>query len=964
MNKIYFFSLFLTSFSAFSQKAGQVDTSFNSTVGANNTVYYSDNYPGGKILIGGVFTSYNNTPINKLVRLNVDGKVDTTFKTGLGPNDDVWVLQTLPNGKILIAGNFTSYNGIPCNRIARINTDGSLDQTFYVGHGANSWVHMILVQADGKIILGGRFTVYDSQNIKYLVRLNQNGSLDPTFNFNNSLNDAVINGTLSSDGKILLGGDFGSYQQSVTSKICRLNSDGTLDQSFNTGSGASHQVRSFAIQPDGKIIIAGYFVTFNGQEKNRIARLMPNGSLDSTFIASPSNIAPIYRIERQQNGKLIVGGSFSNFAQSNYSFLVRLEKSGKIDTSFKTGQGPDNAIQTFSIMPNGNIIAGGFFSSINGKQSGKIARIYGDSLSLPIDNQNLIEGKVFTDQNDDCFQSVNEVLAVNRLIKVEPGPYWGNTLSTGKFAVHTDTGTYFVSQVKSPFEKLLENQICPPGNQNKMVVFGNQLGDTISNVNFANDAILCPIIKVDVSANRRRRCFRNQTVVSVSNVGNVTAKNITAHLKLPKFINLISSSSSFFLNSIDTTYEFLIDSLQSGLIKSISIIDSVSCISGLMGIEQCTKAWLTPEILCIPNPIGWDGVNLKVNGKCLGSIPSFKIKNEGNSMTTKRPFQLYADSLLVFADSVLIAASDSVEFLVPNAQFFTTYRLQIAQSDYHPLSSFEAYGLSCDFIPRSSAIFATSDESPTVSIHCSPIRDSYDPNDKLVYPKGSTAIGNVLPGRFFDYQIRFQNTGNDTAYKVVIVDTLDEDFDFSTFEQGLSSHKYRLEVSGLGRPVLKWIFNNIMLPDSFVNVQASNGFVNFRIRPRLYLALGTKLENLADIYFDFNDPIRTNTTLNTLHIPTLTTGRTDSVRIISSKKMSKSSENKVFIYPNPSTGKFLIKTKLETTIRVLSLQGQVVKNISEPKFIHEMDLNGSAKGFYLLELNGAAGKQISRVFLY
>lgn len=117
------------------------------------------------------------------------------------------------------------------------------------------------------------------------------------------------------------------------------------------------------------------------------------------------------------------------------------------------------------------------------------------------------------------------------------------------------------------------------------------------------------------------------------------------------------------------------------------------------------------------------------------------------------------------------------------------------------------------------------------------------------------------------YTVRFQNTGTDYAYKVVVIDTLSENLDIATLQMGSASHTYSLKVIGKGRPVLTWTFTNINLPDSTRNQKGSNGFIQFSIKPKANLPEKALIENYADIFFDYNDPVRTNTTNVLYDIP-------------------------------------------------------------------------------------------------
>jgi uncharacterized repeat protein (TIGR01451 family) len=165
--------------------------------------------------------------------------------------------------------------------------------------------------------------------------------------------------------------------------------------------------------------------------------------------------------------------------------------------------------------------------------------------------------------------------------------------------------------------------------------------------------------------------------------------------------------------------------------------------------------------------------------------------------------------------------------------------------------------------------------SPFYTQTCAVIKGAYDPNDKSATPEGVKDEHFIWPGTELDYKIRFQNTGNDTAFTVVIRDTLPAWLDVATFRPGVASHSYDWGISGSG--ILTFVFDNILLPDSNVNEVASHGFITFKISPADSTPLGTVLENRAGIYFDFNDPIITNTVFHTVDTGFLAYNMVDAV---------------------------------------------------------------------------------------
>ncbi|MCA3067815.1 MAG: delta-60 repeat domain-containing protein, partial [Rhodocyclaceae bacterium] len=250
---LFFIVTLMFAFSVKAQTPGALDTSFNPTdvgfgsgAGANFPVLTLALQPDGKVLIGGSFTTYNGTSRNSIARLNADGTLDNTFNPGTGANSEVYSLALQPDGKVLIGGSFTTYNGTSRNYIARLNADGTLDNTFNPGTGANSRVRTLALQPDGKVIIGGRFTTYNGTSRDYIARLNADGTLDNTFNPGTGANDQVQTLALQPDGKVIIGGDFTSYNGTSRNRIARLNADGTLDNTFNPGTGANSTVRTLA----------------------------------------------------------------------------------------------------------------------------------------------------------------------------------------------------------------------------------------------------------------------------------------------------------------------------------------------------------------------------------------------------------------------------------------------------------------------------------------------------------------------------------------------------------------------------------------------------------------------------------------------------------------------------------------------------------------------------------------------
>lgn len=366
---------------------GTLDLSFDPWTGANGQVNSTSIQADGMVIIGGQFTSYNGTGRSRIARLNADGSLDTNFDPGTGagapwPSVAVFSTAVQADGKILIGGAFTSYDGTGRNCIARLNPDGSLDTSFDPGTGANNSVRSIAVQSDGKIVIVGNFSSYDGTGRNRIARLNTDGSLDTSFDPGSGVNGIVVYAaTLQADGKIIISGTFSTYNGVGRNNIARLNTDGSLDTSFEPGSGANAVCHSSAVQADGKIIIAGSFTSYNGTASHKLARLNSNGSIDTGFNigAGPDNTS--YSIVVLTDGKIIIGGTFSNFNSVTRGSIARLNADGSLDTDFDPGGGANNTVYSIAVQPDGKFIIGGSFSTYGITGRNRIARIYGGCLT-------------------------------------------------------------------------------------------------------------------------------------------------------------------------------------------------------------------------------------------------------------------------------------------------------------------------------------------------------------------------------------------------------------------------------------------------------------------------------------------------------------------------------------------------------------------------------------------------------
>jgi uncharacterized delta-60 repeat protein len=379
---------------------GELDPTFNP---ASNLGFVTSavQRPDGKILLS-IPTQVQGDRVLKLY--NLDGSVDNTFQTDIGSNQNVWAVLVQPDGKILAGGQYVKANGVTRNSFARFNADGTLDTAFNpTAFGVNQLVLGLDIQPDGKILAasnsGGTFRInpdgttdiaFSGTHTSYDVKVQSDGKIliatTPgglkrflsTGSLDNSFNPTFTGGgvykiKLQPDGKILICGSFTTVNGVNRGRIARLNSDGTLDTSFNPPGGANANVNDLDLQADGKIVIGGDFTGVNFTDRFYVARLNADGSLDTSFNASTNS--PLLTVKVQSDGKVLIGGSFNVVDGQTRRGYAKLNANGSIDLSFNQVYGANSGVRDITLQQDGKIILGGDFFNINGFGTVGLARL-------------------------------------------------------------------------------------------------------------------------------------------------------------------------------------------------------------------------------------------------------------------------------------------------------------------------------------------------------------------------------------------------------------------------------------------------------------------------------------------------------------------------------------------------------------------------------------------------------------
>lgn len=350
---------------------GTRDTSFDPVIENCGRIYASAVQNDGKVLLAGQFTAVGSMARNGFARVNADGSLDPAFDAGTGFSTPPRKLLVQTDGKILAVGSFTSYNGISVTGIVRIHSNGSIDSGFNVATNADPFD--INLQADGRILIAGGFSQVNGMGRTGVARLNSDGTLDPAFNpvIGTSSGGGMAQIVPQADGKIMIAGGFSGVNGFNRTNVARLNSDGSLDQTYNSSTGAI--ISRIWIQPHGKYILGFGFPT------RSLGRRNTDGSIDPNFTPpilewNSSFNAEIHELLIRPDGSLLIGGRFDLVGGTPQMNITRLAPNGMRDPLFLPG-GADQLVRTLSHYSGDKVIAGGDFAVIGDVSKSGVARL-------------------------------------------------------------------------------------------------------------------------------------------------------------------------------------------------------------------------------------------------------------------------------------------------------------------------------------------------------------------------------------------------------------------------------------------------------------------------------------------------------------------------------------------------------------------------------------------------------------
>ena len=568
-------------------------------------------------------------------------------------------------------------------------------------------------------------------------------------------------------------------------------------------------------------------------------------------------------------------------------------------------------------------------------------------------------GIIYADINGNCIKEENEPTIPNAVIATTDNSSYTFSNDNGFYALKTDTGDYAFNCVVPNY---LWQQTCLDYPE-AYTISMESYEDSLSGYDFGfqpAENLECPLIMVEVGTPLLRRCFTNIYHISYCNTGNAPAENAEIHLNISENIIPLESSLPYNLNS-EEELVFNIGTLGIGQCGSFTLTDSLSC-EAVLGSTACVEAYALPNDLCFENNGIWDGSDLEIEATCTGDEVVFTVTNVGESMETESEYRMYEDDVLSNLGVLQLAVGENLEFT--RQADGKTVRLTVDQALNHPNSdSITAVIELCGAAPNLASLgFVNTHTNMNYNffydITCEEIIGSFDPNDKSVIPKGIGNEHRITASQELEYKIRFQNVGNDTAFRVVIIDTIDTDFlDINTLTLGISSHDYETKIENGN--ILSFTFDDILLVDSVANEPESHGFITFKISQKAGNQRDDLIINKAAIYFDYNAPVITNRAFNTIGLPDSTTAIPIITKIENDIPVSVFYEN-AYLHIKLA----VVESSEEYSLILYDVLGKQITHANQLSIPHHnMFVGNLTKGVYLFEIKTRNGKKASSKFI-
>jgi len=837
---------------------------------------------GNYVITGSTHDGFGIDPDKESYLLKFDGNGNILwteiYDLVEGRYDQPAEVITAADGGFVICGTAALFQSNSQGYVTKTDSNGIEEWIFATDTISSIGILAVTESSGGGYIFSGYETNADRDLL--IGKIDASGNLLWQKVYDESLEDYGAALVETSTGEIVVTGqtDRGNSDDDALA----FKADANGDKIWAVQLTSMYVAHSIYINANGLIDILG-----NGPRGDYLNRLDQDGNilLDANpqfdWISDSFGSAPT-----ADGGYILTGWSLAaQGAPSSFAFMMKIDSFGNKEWQHQyeksLGTWGYDVVQT---PDKGYLMVGNEYEEI---VETNIYLVKTDSLGRLFTD--LVQGHIAHDTSMNCQIDAGELLLNNWIVEArKPGrSFYGSSDTSGYYNIEVDTGDYqIITHPPSAYWGVCTDSVP--------LTIANFF-DTLS-VDFEAQAdIECPQMTVDLATPFLRRCFNNIYTVEYCNQGTIAADSAFVDIILDPFMSYVASSIPAQMQSIDT-YRFQLGNIGIGECNTFNFTVLLDCDSTILGQSHCVEAHIYPDSLCLPISSNWSGAFIEIDGECRDSILNFKLENTGTgAMNGPLKYVIIEDAILLMTAPFELDAGASLDIPIPNNG--STYFLYAEQEPGAPGSSLPILSFE-GCVPNPGLPFSTgfvnqfpqNDALPFLEIDCRQNIGAYDPNDKQAFPIGYGAQHLIEANTDIEYFIRFQNTGTDTAFTVVVQDTLSEWLDPASIQPGVGSHPYEFNLSKDG--VIAFTFNNIMLPDSNVNQVASNGFVKFRIAQRKDNPIGTRIENSAAIFFDFNAPVITNTVFHTI-------GEDLIDIILDTENPELPLANQIKVYPNP-----------------------------------------------------------------
>ena len=916
-----------------------------------------------------------------VVKMNKKGGIQWQKTLGGTKSEVVQsIQQTLDGGYIVggssnspVSGNKTvDTKGLYDFWIVKLNAQGNIQWQKSIGGTDNDMFYSISQTSDGGYIVGGQSnsgaggdkidTSYGVADY-WVLKLNATGVIQWQKSFGGTRNDVLQTVQQTKDGGYIVGGYSESDSSTVGHKteraighydywVLKLNASGNVQWQNTIGSQNQDLLIAIGQTNDKGYILAGYSNSAKYFDKSEnsmggndywIVKIDSTGSVkwDNTIGgALDDNLSSI---QFTKDGGCILGGlSTSNISGDkheksfgNYDYwAVKIDAAGKVQWDKTMGGALHDQMNYITELRDGTYMMGGFSSSFISGNKTENPVGYNDYWLLNVRNPFVLSGNIFIDLNNNCIQNAGSEKGMrNYSIKMTRDGY--NTFTSSDksgnyYFVAPDTGMYNIQLLSNPTNRYFWTAPCNS--------YAIHIKDTSQVKDFALNSTNCPHLTIDLAT---YHCGHlHGYTINYCNYGTADANNAYIDISIDRALQILNQPTSTvpYTSLGNSMYRLQLGTVEYGTCGIIHFDLEASYSHIPLGQTICSEAHIYPDSLCYA--ASYRGPFIYASAICHGDSVQFTLTNTGKgNMNSNKHYRIIEDNTIRFEGDYLIlaGAKKNIFTKVNNGASYTIladqpnelpgmYNTRFAAAHIEGCLLVAPDTLHTGFVTQ----FPAYDGEDFRAVDCWINKSSFDPNDKTGFPFGYGPQHFIEANTDIDYIIRFQNTGNDTARFVYVVDTISPWLNINTLEPGASSHNYAFVR--IDSNVVKFVFDHINLVDSNTNELLSHGFIKYRIQQKTDNPIGTKIYNSADIFFDENVPVKTNVTMHTIGHDFI------QVQLISGVYDPKFNISGVKVFPNPFHDKTQIimegdKIK-DASLLLMNVEGKILKTIQPEQENH------------------------------